>query len=68
MKAATKKPFSHRKNRDGTFDSICPHCFRTIANRTTEAQLAKDEFRHVCLDWDLDDGYRTINLLARPIH
>jgi hypothetical protein len=68
MQTTSEIRFSHRQNRDGTFDSICPRCYRTIANRTSEAYLAKDELRHVCLDWDLDDGYRSINLLARPVH
>ncbi len=67
MPAPTHKPFSHRQNRDGSFDSICPRCFRTVATRSTESLLARDEFRHICLDWELDDGRKT-HLLSPPRH
>jgi hypothetical protein len=51
--------FPHRQNRDGSYDSICPRCYRTISNRKTEAELAKDEFRHICDDWHLDHAHLT---------
>jgi hypothetical protein len=54
MPAEQNMQFPHRHNRDGTVDSICPRCFRTISNRNTEAELARDEFRHICEDWWLD--------------
>ena len=52
----TQQPmqFGHRLNRDGSFDSICPRCYRTVANRDTERELARDELKHVCDDWHLD--------------
>lgn len=68
MQTVTEIRFAHRQNRDGTFDSICPRCFRTVATRSQESYLAKDEFRHICLDWDIDDSFKTINLLSRPVH
>jgi len=40
--------FSHRKNSDVSFDSICTVCFQTIGNRATEAELERDEKAHVC--------------------
>jgi hypothetical protein len=40
--------FPHRRNRDGTFDSICLKCLLTIANSRTEADLAKHDKSHVC--------------------
>jgi hypothetical protein len=41
--------FPHRPNKDGTFDSICSHCFATVAlGLNTEAQLGEFEERHVC--------------------
>jgi hypothetical protein len=40
--------FPHRRNRDGSFDSICLKCLLTIANARTEADLAKYEKYHVC--------------------
>ena len=40
--------FPHRKNSDGTFDSICPDCFRTITTQQSESDLAKFESSHHC--------------------
>ena len=40
--------FPHRKNRDGTYDSICPVCVVTIASSNKEADLFAQERRHVC--------------------
>lgn len=40
--------FPHRKNEDGTIDSICPHCFMTIATSTHEADLSQTEAAHKC--------------------
>ena len=44
------EPFPHRQNPDGSFDSICPKCFRTVATRQNEADLAQAERDHVCED------------------
>jgi hypothetical protein len=44
----TQSTFSHRQNRDESFDSICRTCWRTIANARIESELAKDEENHVC--------------------
>jgi hypothetical protein len=46
MLGDTENP--RRKNRDGTWDSICKHCFSTIAHGTTESELADREKAHVC--------------------
>jgi len=40
--------FAHRRNDDGTFDSICPTCFQTIAQSAREPDLQNAEGRHVC--------------------
>lgn len=40
--------FPHRQNPDGCVDSICPHCFITIASATEEADLQRAENAHVC--------------------
>ena len=42
------KPFPRRHNHDGTIDSICPECFRTVARCRSEAELDGHEHRHVC--------------------
>lgn len=40
-------PFPHRLNADGTFDSICPKCFHTVATGRPEA-IALIEKQHSC--------------------
>ena len=40
--------FSHRVNDDGTIDSICPQCFKTVATATQESDLDPAESRHCC--------------------
>jgi hypothetical protein len=40
--------FPHRRNPNGSFDSICLKCLLTIANARTEAELEKHEKDHVC--------------------
>jgi hypothetical protein len=42
--------FPHRVNKDGTFDSICPNCFETIATRNVEEDLKEIEEAHLCTD------------------
>ncbi len=41
--------FPHRRNADGSFDSICLKCLLTIANERTETDLTKHEKHHVCI-------------------
>ena len=40
--------FPHRLNPDGTFDSICPICFVTVARRDSESALVEFERAHAC--------------------
>jgi hypothetical protein len=40
--------FPHRRNRDGSFDSICLKCLLTVANEKNEADLGKHDEIHVC--------------------
>lgn len=40
---------AHRKNSDGTWDSICLSCFRTIARAEVEAKLRQQEREHDCV-------------------
>jgi hypothetical protein len=46
--SATSVPFFHRSNADGTFDSICRTCYRTIDTQPGETALAMQEKVHVC--------------------
>jgi hypothetical protein len=43
-----REDYAHRRNADGTFDSICLFCFRTIASAEDESELAMNEKRHSC--------------------
>ncbi len=36
------------KNGGGYYNSICVHCFATIASKKNEAELEKHEQKHVC--------------------
>ncbi|MGA7245591.1 MAG: hypothetical protein WBX19_20585 [Terracidiphilus sp.] len=40
--------FAHRKNLDGTVDSICPRCAATVATVYVEGELLMYEQQHVC--------------------
>ena len=40
--------YPHRRNHDGSFDSICRTCFATIAQTRDEASLAQYEKKHHC--------------------
>ena len=40
--------FAHRHNRDGTWDSICPKCFFTLATEQREERLVVHEQDHDC--------------------
>ena len=40
--------YPHRRNDDGSFDSICPKCFLTVARSAAEETLAGNESAHVC--------------------
>jgi hypothetical protein len=41
--------FSHRYSTDGTWRSICPECYKTVAESREEADLKQAENTHVCL-------------------
>jgi hypothetical protein len=53
--------FHHRKNRHGTYDSICPVCFITIASNRDVSKLAALERDHICDEAGLssDDTWAT---------
>jgi hypothetical protein len=40
--------FPHRRNYDGSFDSICRTCFATVGHAKNEARLTKHEKNHSC--------------------
>jgi hypothetical protein len=44
----TAPEFKHRQNADETWDSICLHCFATIATAEQEEGLTHPEDAHNC--------------------
>ena len=41
--------FSHRCNAYGMWQSICPECYKTVAESREEAELKRAEGTHICL-------------------
>jgi hypothetical protein len=50
---ATRVKYAHRKNHDGTFDSICLACYRTAGSSLIENGLFSLECSHACDPVDL---------------
>jgi hypothetical protein len=44
----TSQIYPHRKNKDGSYDSICPTCFLTVCSATSETDLQEREEAHLC--------------------
>lgn len=40
--------FPHRRNPDGTFNSICLCCLETVASHKTDEELKELDKQHVC--------------------
>ena len=40
--------YVHRLNPDGTVDSICRHCCRTVGHEMDELKLDEAEADHIC--------------------
>jgi hypothetical protein len=40
--------YPHRRNKDGSYDSICLTCFVTVAFGKSEAELMGYDRQHVC--------------------
>jgi hypothetical protein len=45
--------YPRRRHADGTYDSICPRCFVTVARQMTGAELDSEEQHHICSGMDL---------------
>jgi hypothetical protein len=41
--------FPHRRNKDGSFDSICLECFATVASHLSEEELKEADKNHACM-------------------
>jgi hypothetical protein len=40
--------YPHRRNEDGSYDSICTACYATVASSWPEEALAEFESAHTC--------------------
>jgi hypothetical protein len=49
-----KTDYAHRRNADGTSDSICLHCFRTVASCNRSTDLPEMESQHRCRAEDVE--------------
>jgi hypothetical protein len=52
--ALSSAPFVRRFNLNGTMDSICNHCFLTVATAASETDLDSAERCHECDPWRLE--------------
>jgi len=43
-----RRVFPHKRNVDGTIESICGECFSTVASACAEGELQLAENAHVC--------------------
>jgi hypothetical protein len=50
MTIESAAPYVHRHNPDGSHDSICPLCFRTVSGSLYERELFVAESAHACAD------------------
>jgi hypothetical protein len=48
VKSDTFRQFAHRKNLDGTIDTICRQCIATVATVNDESELLRHEQQHIC--------------------
>ena len=44
----TDRLYAHRRNDDGSYDSICRACFAAVVRHKPESELAKYEATHEC--------------------
>lgn len=43
-----RRTFPHREKADGSYDSICTACMKTVATSRSEAELSSYESDHIC--------------------
>ena len=58
--------YARRCNADGSFDSICLHCFQTVASAPIDAALTENEMQHRCVALDLQIFEATRPSISRP--
>jgi hypothetical protein len=60
--------FPHRRNPDGSYDSICTVCLATVATAQREEQLYPRELSHVCdptRRYNINEGSASLAVEAR---
>jgi hypothetical protein len=55
--------FPHRRNKDGSFNSICLKCFATVASHMTEEELKEQDKNHVCVKSILSERGNHVSLI-----
>jgi hypothetical protein len=55
--------FPHRRNKDGSFNSICLKCFATVASHMTEEELQEKDNNHVCVKSVLSERGNHVSLI-----
>lgn len=53
--APDRPAFAHRHNDNGTTDSICKRCCKTVASARFEHELEMREEKHLCRGFNLED-------------
>ena len=59
--------FPHRRNQDGSFDSICLTCFVTVASHKTKEELKELDKNHVCANSLLSQRGGHVSLIQDEI-
>jgi hypothetical protein len=56
-----RRIFPHKRNVDGTIESICGECFSTVASAGAERELQVAENAHVCIGLKLSKVLRPLD-------
>ncbi|HSY13041.1 MAG TPA: hypothetical protein VK976_12705 [Verrucomicrobiae bacterium] len=58
--------YAHRRNDDGTLDSICKLCYLTVARAFREMDLSHMEVRHICQPVERRRAIRIVHRIYDP--
>ncbi len=59
--------YAHRRNYDGTVDSICKRCYLTVARAYREMDLTQLEVRHICQPVERRRATRIAHRVFEPL-
>jgi len=57
--------YPHRRNKDGSYDSICLTCFLTVAFGKSETELTEFDKKHVCEYFPLSQRAHCLSFLPK---